>query len=157
MAIMKQDTGFCVGSLVLKRERGYPMGGSFSEPCTLIDLQEDIYQCSTSVSRRKQCGWNCLDLNFSEQVTGLTRVDDTAALSKVYCINCLFLLPTQTSPNDVGLSQEDQGQVMRFLSSFVVLDSEVLIDEYLRDILDHISCIFRRFPKIRKMNNVVAS
>jgi len=98
------------------------MGGSLSEPATLVDIQECIYRCSTSKQYQHSCGWQYLDYSFSDLVTGLTHVDDSLILSKIYCPQCLFDRVLRTFPKDFGMSLEETGQTIRFLSTFVFID-----------------------------------
>ena len=51
------DKLFLIGSYVVERLRGWPMGGSLSEVGTLIDLQSPINRCYRDDNFRLMCGW----------------------------------------------------------------------------------------------------
>lgn len=48
-----KDDLFSVGPHVLQRIRGHPMGGSFSEPATLVDLRGTYFPTSTDPRKNK--------------------------------------------------------------------------------------------------------
>lgn len=47
---------FDLGDTVMERLEGWPMGGSLSEPATLVDLVHDIHK-SASSSKQQKVGW----------------------------------------------------------------------------------------------------
>ena len=51
-----KDKLFCVGDTVFSRNRGWPMGGSYSEPSTLLDLGTDVHKFYTDTSFRRKIG-----------------------------------------------------------------------------------------------------
>lgn len=95
---------------------GYPIGGSPSEPATMVDSQKEIYQCHISRGHQESKGWKLVGLKFTELVTGATHVDDTAIYSKIYCEVCLETKIRDTFPSYVGVSTEESGRVIRFLN-----------------------------------------
>ena len=52
-----EDVMFTFGDTVIRRLQGWPMGGSMSEPGTLIDLSEDLLAAHVDTDRLKELGW----------------------------------------------------------------------------------------------------
>jgi len=124
LRIAKHDRFFVLGGLTLERKCGWPMGGSLSEPGTLIDLQEDIRLCFNSQSYSEQCGWHLKEHNlqhipFEQLVTAVQHVDDAFPVTKIFCDKCIETRLGKTWPKDVGISVEEKGRTIRFLSSWV--------------------------------------
>ena len=100
------------------------MGGALSEPSTLVDLQESIrLLCDKSASAneldRVLPGMSKHNLKFDRSVQGLQHVDDAGVFSKILCPSCLLKIVTNLWPHDVGITLEEQGPVMRFLSGIL--------------------------------------
>ena len=66
------------------------MGGSFSEPATLIDIGEEIRRLYTYTYVAQRAGLHYEGLTTQEVVQGIQHVDDSLVLSKILCQNCLL-------------------------------------------------------------------
>ena len=66
LAYVKRETHFTLGNQVLSRRMGWPMGGSYSEPGTLADLQHEVFllyekhlpKKQRGLKKAKDCGWH---------------------------------------------------------------------------------------------------
>ena len=70
------------------------MGGSLSEPSTLIDLQEDVRIFAGIKGGDKKLedlvpGLAATGLSFQQIVQAIQHVDDACLFSKCLCISCL--------------------------------------------------------------------
>ena len=61
----------------MRRKVGWPMGGSFSEAATLIDLGTDVRNVHKNARRQKLCGWYHKGIPLDKLIMGLTHVDDS--------------------------------------------------------------------------------
>ena len=113
------DTLFTVGDTVLDRVRGWPMGGSFSEPATLIDLNHDILKLQYSGSKQREVGWDLDGFSPNQLVAGWLYVDDALVGSKIYCSQCPFEGIQRLWPSDVGTTLEESGHDVTFLQARV--------------------------------------
>ena len=66
-----QDKLMSLGNCIVKRVRGWPMGGSLSEPATLADLGHDVHYLYTSTSVAQRCGFYLEGYATQELVQGL--------------------------------------------------------------------------------------
>ena len=110
---------FLVGTEVIERLTGWPMGGSFSEPATLVDLGEAIRQLHEDVSVQRRVGWYFANTPIEKLVMGMLHVDDSLVGSCVYCHKCLFKGVESLWPPDVGTKLEEHGSRIRFLQADV--------------------------------------
>ena len=124
LQFLLEDRHFLVGDVVVKRLSGWPMGGPFSEPGTLIDLQHDVFLASGSIDVRKRIGWHIEGLSLEQVMGGVMHVDDSLLFSKCLCEDCLEKGMCELWPKDVGCSKEDGGCCMRFLNSFVFINND---------------------------------
>ena len=116
--VLKEDS-FLLGNYRIRRLTGYPMGGSFSEPATLIDLQDDVRQLYTKKQTAVRCGWWHSQYCTSKIVNGLQHVDDALLMSACICDNCLEQGLKKLWPSDVGVSTEEKGDEIRFLQGHI--------------------------------------
>ena len=110
---------FTVGDVIMKRRGGWPMGGSFSEPGTLVDLNEELRRIDDSDDALQDVGWLVEGMSLEEVVTGIMHVDDALVLSKVFCTACLEKGMRRLWPSDVGISLEEVGPTVRMLQCHV--------------------------------------
>ena len=52
-----RDHRFLVGNSEVKRRGCWPMGASLSEPCTMCDINHDVWHCTTKLRQARRCGW----------------------------------------------------------------------------------------------------
>ena len=110
IALAAEDKLFLLGDTVLERTRGWPMGGSFSEPATLVDLGESVYRLYTDGGNTaRRVGWALDKARPDQLVQGLQHVDGAAIFSEVFCSECLLRGPQKLWPRDVGVSLEETG------------------------------------------------
>ena len=121
ISLAAEDSLFCLGDSVFRRVRGWPMGGSFSEPATLIDLGESVFRLYSDCGRiAARVGWHAPNGDVSHAIAGIQHVDDAVIASTIYCERCLLRGVQRLWPSDVGVSLEESGPRVRFLH--VVLD-----------------------------------
>ena len=120
------EASFLLGEFEVKRRTGYPMGGSFSEPATLIDLQDDVLQFHHNKSTALHCAWHHPDLSPEETVMGCQHVDDALIGSTILCLSCLESGLKKLWPSDVGVSVEETGNKLRFLQAEIVIPNPKL-------------------------------
>ena len=86
-SLVAADDKFLVGQFVVRRRTGWPMGGSLSEPATLIDLGMEVEKWHTDPAKRQEIGWFCPSrpaLKPGQLVAGLQHVDDTLLISRIF-------------------------------------------------------------------------
>ena len=115
------ETAFTLGEIEMQRKTGYPMGGSFSEPATLVDLQDDVLQFYTKRPTAVHCGWYHPDLSPEETVCGVQHVDDALIGSAVLCSGCLESGLRKLWPSDDGVSVEETGLSIWYLQAHIVI------------------------------------
>ena len=121
------DNLCALGTLIIERVAGWPMGGSFSEPATLVDLGEDIFSLYDEDQDANISGWRITGFSLDELVQALQHVDDAFLLSLVWCTDCLYKGVLMVWPQDVGVKLEEFGPMVRFLQSTVhVVNSRFL-------------------------------
>ena len=91
------------------------MGGSFSEPATLIDLGHDTRKLYTQTSVQERIGWSLAGYKIEELVAGLCHVGDALLASRVFCHRCLLKGLRKLWPSDVGTNLEEFGSTVKFL------------------------------------------
>ena len=95
------------------------MGGSFSEPGTLVDLSEEIRLLDASSEKLVEVGWNFKGWKLDHLVSGLMHVDDAAVFSRIFCPRCLEQGMKRLRPQDVGISLGEIGPTVRMLHSHI--------------------------------------
>ena len=113
------DIYFAVGDCIIERLTGHPMGGSFSEPATLVDLGRSIKQFDKSAELQRRSGIHLTGYTPDQLRQGLLHVDDCLLASKVYCKDCLHRALKVIWPSDVGTSLEAAGFEIDFLTVLI--------------------------------------
>ena len=131
VAYVAHDCYFLLGDTVVERIRGHPMGGSFSEPLTLLDLGERVYRMHNSIQLQHFVGWRCDSKRIPKQhhdhtaapklVDGVQHVDDALVFSNVFCSECLHKGVSKLWPKDVGAKLEESGLSISFLHTTIVV------------------------------------
>ena len=108
------DNLFMAGHAVFRRLRGWPMGGSLSEPLTMCDTGEAVLRMhgqrwEHELLPRAYVG------NISAVIQGVQHVDDALLLSRMLCPTCLATVVKAAMPPEYGMEIEEQGPVLRFL------------------------------------------
>ena len=98
-----------------------------SEPGTLIDLSENLLNVFNNNELLKDLGWSYENSNIQEVVSGLMHVDDSILFSKTFCVDCLSKGIAKLWPTDVGVSKEEEGPILRFLSTFIMAQEARLL------------------------------
>ncbi len=128
---VRQDRCFTLGNAVLYRRCGWPQGGPLSEPGTLVDLNQDVLELHENRNNEMiKVGWHVPghSFNLSQLVLGLLHVDDSLLISRDLCVKCLESGVSKMWPSDVGVSLEEQGDVIRYLNALVfVLGSKIKV------------------------------
>lgn len=118
--IIKHDASFTIGARdVRARHVGWPMGGSFSEPATLCDLNDCVRLFFLRSKWKKKCHWYHRDFATQQLLFGMQHVDDCLLCLHSLCTECLMNGITALFPQDVGMSLEAEGVAIRFLHSVV--------------------------------------
>ena len=71
-------------------------------------------------------GWHVPGLSIHEVIQGITHVDDSLVISKIFCPDCLLAGVLELFPKDVGVSEEGRPPSTRFLTAFIVTSGEQL-------------------------------
>jgi hypothetical protein len=95
------------------------MGGSFSEPATLVDLGRSIAKFYASTALQRKSGIYINGVPPDQLIQGLLHVDDCLLASKVYCKDCLLRALAVIWPSDVGTSLEAAGFEIDFLTVLI--------------------------------------
>ena len=128
------DRHFALGEVILERQQGWPMGAAISEPATLVDLQESIRQLKYHHTRLQDIKWQHRNWTLEQTVCGLTHVDDTLVISKLWCHTCLIEGVQEVWPKDVGLEPEGTGPALHYLSAWIInKDDDVVVIPYRAD------------------------
>ncbi len=90
------------------------MGGALSEPGTMIDLGHDVWELHTKPERIVDIGWDFGNLSPAQMVAEISHVDDSLLLSKLLCCSCLLSGLERLWPQDVGVSMEETGPILRY-------------------------------------------
>jgi len=123
------DRLFILGDSVVERVRGWPMGGSFSEPATLVDLGQAAYELLTDDGRTaKRIGWHVPGRKPASLVQGIQHVDDLLLLSCVFCVPCMLRGVKALWPGDVGTTLEGSGERFQFLHADLLVGPGCTID-----------------------------
>eukprot|EP00969_Alexandrium_andersonii_P334489 14781897-Alexandrium_andersonii.AAC.1 len=77
-----------VGDALVHRSTGWPMGGSHSEPATLVDSGAFVHKLHTSPKTRAETGVDVDSLPVDQLLAGLQHVDDLLVCSRVWCEDC---------------------------------------------------------------------
>eukprot|EP00969_Alexandrium_andersonii_P298731 13206071-Alexandrium_andersonii.AAC.1 len=78
-----------VGDLPVERLTGWPMGGSHSEPATLIDSSFFVDRLHRDHAALAQAGLQYGDLHAEQILAGMQHVDDLLVASCIFCDSCL--------------------------------------------------------------------
>ena len=108
------------------------MGGSLSEPLTLLDLSERVLMLHSSKRFQYHVGWKCDgkhipmrdrdDSPAHRLVDGMQHVDDALVFSYVFCSTCLHKGVCRMWPRDVGAKLEASGLEIPFLHVSIFVD-----------------------------------
>lgn len=108
-----------VEKAIMRRTRGWPMGGPFSEPMTLLDLGQSILDLHSEPNRLRECGWFCRCWLVDRIVAGVQLVDDMILMSNILCVDCLTPGAKRLVPPGVGIELEEQGESIKFLNTII--------------------------------------
>lgn len=122
LEFIKRDKYFTVGTTVVKRLGGWPMGGSFSEPGTLVDLTEGLHVLHQHPELLETIGWAYKDWGLEDLVSGAMHVDDAVVFSRIVCTLCLETGVKKLWPKDNGVSLGEVGPTVRMLQSYIHVD-----------------------------------
>ena len=121
LAFSGADNLCLLGGRVIRRVRGWPMGGAMSEPATLVDLGEDTLRLYSDPSTQRASGLLWPGVPIAAVVQGLQHVGDALLASRIWCVACLHRGLQRVWPSDCGTSLEESGPVLRFLQAVVVV------------------------------------
>jgi hypothetical protein len=116
------DRFFAVGEHIIERTTGHPMGGSFSEPATLVDLGRSIANFYASAEIQKEAEVFLPDVPAEAHLQGLLHVDDCLLSSHIWCCKCIVRALSRIWPRDVGTSLEMEGDTIDFLTVTLHID-----------------------------------
>jgi hypothetical protein len=122
-----EEKYFLVGEHTFMRKRGYPQGGHFSEPATMLDLGTDIEDYINSEIRRRRVGLQYENFTAAQQLAGVLHVDDCLLISKIWCSECILEGLRKLWPKDVGTTMEESGNEVRFLNALITTDGRSLL------------------------------
>ena len=124
LAFAGQDVHCLRGEYVVKRTQGWPMGGSMSEPATLVDLGEDTRRLYVDPQVQRSSGLLYGTTPIGAIIQGLQHVDDALLMSKLWCGRCLLGALQRTWPTDCGTNLEEEGHTVRFLSAVISVGTD---------------------------------
>ena len=81
-----EDNLFKIGETIVKRTRGFPMGGPMSAAATCIDIEMDVASVAQGNATLKRVKWfvpSAPLLKSSQLVAGFQHVDDALVSSKI--------------------------------------------------------------------------
>jgi len=146
-----KDKLFCVGETVFSRDRGWPMGGSFSEPATLLDLGTDVHKFYTDVNFQKRVGLHISGMSPRHLIVGMQHVDDAVVASKVFCEECLERGTERIWPKDVGTSIEEKGPTITFMATTIIILPDHGFEVYPTPVNADFAKGLSTFPKISRL------
>ena len=117
LSLASEHRFLVLGSTVVERVKGWPMGGSMSEPATLADLGDDIHTLYENPKKAKHCGFCFPGLSAPGILQGILYVDDYLCMSKILCSQCIFTGIKKLIPRDVGMSLEADSFPMDYLQA----------------------------------------
>jgi len=115
-----KDDYFAVGEHIVKRQHGWPQGGSFSEPATMIDLGTDSIGFAMSFEVRASVGLQHGNLEADQILAGIVHVDDGLFGSYIYCSACISTGLQKLWPDDVGVNLGPVTHTMQHLRSYLL-------------------------------------
>ena len=127
LRFVKRDKFFTIGRHVVRRRRGWPMGGSMSEPGTCVDLNSTLESAELRPADFIPAEVAQHVTKFSQCIAGILHVDDSLAVSKIFCASCMHKILGSVWPADVGTTLEEQGCTVRMLSAVVHVHQEEII------------------------------
>ena len=113
----QRDSVMEIGGTTVLRTAGWPMGGSHSEPATLIDSSAFVAKLHRSPELQQHCGFAVEGLPLDAVVGGLQHVDDLLVGSRTLCCHCLETGVQRLFPPDLGFETEEAGSLVRFLGA----------------------------------------
>ena len=79
----KKAVKFVVGSTIIKRSDGWPMGGFLSAAATAITLDHDVSMTYRYPERAKRLGWYYANWKTESIIQGVLHVDDSCVFFKI--------------------------------------------------------------------------
>ena len=129
--LASKENKFTVGEFVFERHHGWPMGGSHSEPGTMIDVGEFVAEMHSPDNYYSKFYWCIENLPLTALLQGVQHVDDILLMSQVWCSNCINKKITGYMPPDMGFEIEEQGSHLRFLTTWIsTLGTEIIVEPY---------------------------
>ena len=95
------------------------MGGSYSEPGTLVDLGGLIARLYIDEQLQRDIGLAVNGIPFEKTVQGLMHVDDSIMISFIHCNQCMLRGIQTLFPRDVGVSDEGTQPILKFLNAVI--------------------------------------
>lgn len=85
----EKECFFMVGQIVFKRKRGWPMGGSHSEPGTMVDVGFDVSRLYQDPVVATQCGFHFEGYSTDQFIQGVQHVDEILLMTQLWCASCV--------------------------------------------------------------------
>ena len=117
------EKGMALGPLVVERRTGWPMGGSHSEPATLVDAGAFVHKLHHDPAVLRETGLAVGGLPAESVIAGLMHVDDLLCGSRIHCADCLGRGLSRLFPPDLRFDEEERGASVRFLHTTITATS----------------------------------
>eukprot|EP00969_Alexandrium_andersonii_P338081 14941300-Alexandrium_andersonii.AAC.1 len=95
------------------------MGGSLSEPATLVDLGRRVHELYHAPGVAARAGLEFQGLTPRQLLAGCSHVDDALLWSGVFCARCIEACMAAFLPKDLALEAEETGASVTFLGTNV--------------------------------------
>ena len=126
-----KECHFLIGDMVVKRHHGWPMGGSHSEPGTMIDVGQFVHMLYADKKTQAYSKLLVDRFEIDEILQGVQHVDDILLMSHIWCHTCIEDKIKAYFPNDMGFETEETGPKLRFLTTWIsVKGCQLLIEPY---------------------------
>ena len=126
-----KECHFLIGDIVIERHHGWPMGGSHSEPGTMIDVGQFVHKLYSDRSTQAYSRFLVDRFTIHEILQGVQHVDDILLMSHIWCHTCIEAKIKAYFPKDMGFETEETGPKLRFLTTWVSVNGcQLLLEPY---------------------------
>ena len=117
-----EDRVFRIGSTIVRRKTGLATGGPLSPSTAASELERPVSTLYSNETFARKIGINIPKRKAVHAIQGCIHLDDTLAMSKIFCHDCLLVTLTRLFSKNLEVGLEEKGGYVHLLHLDVETD-----------------------------------